>query len=56
MKQNRRPESEFDYGALELLHSTLEEVFITGTPTFNPVLGGFTKLHTLSLGNHNRST
>ena len=50
MKQNIRPNSQFDYGALEPLNSTLEELFITGTPTFSPVLKSFTKLHTLSLG------
>ena len=50
MKQNSRPDYQFDYEALEPLSSTLEELFITGTPTFSPVLKGFTKLHTLSLG------
>ncbi|XP_067948476.1 uncharacterized protein [Watersipora subatra] len=49
MKQNKKPE-EFDYAAVAVLNETLEELYITGTPTFSKKLIGLSKLNTLSLG------
>ncbi|XP_067943137.1 toll-like receptor 4 [Watersipora subatra] len=51
MKQNRRP-TEFDYEAVTALNETLEELYITGTPTFSTQLSHLSHLHTLSLGGY----
>ena len=50
MKQSTAPVDGFDYSQVAQLNRTLEELFITGSPTLSDAFKHLTKLHTISLG------
>lgn len=50
LKQTEAPSIGFAYEQLAPLNQTLEELYISGTPTLSPTFEAFINLQTLSLG------